>query len=498
MNTLQEAEHAHRQGNCALAKAQYEKYLIEHPCDAEAYHAFGILLAQLKEYDQSLEKINRAIALKPNQDNFYNNLGNVFLHLKLYDKASEAYKKAIKINPHYAAAYNNLGTIFYRQEKYIAAEKSYQKAIELRDNYIDANNNLVLARFQLGKFYFKNNDFIKAIGYFEWVLTQHKKLPEINQHLANSYLGLGDHEKALNYYFRQITESPLAEAYYNIGVLLARQEKLNDAVHYFKKADEQDPGNIDTQLNLGAICLKLNKMDQAVLYYQQANQLEPNNAEIAHILSALTQNSISLKAPTEYLTHLFDHYASHYDQHLTKMLHYDVPAILLKKIELEYAPAPASLRILDLGCGTGLAGEQFKQYASKLIGIDIADKMITIARSKNIYDQLITGDIESTIVDFVNINLIIAADVFTYIGDLDLIFSRVFNALIKNGLFVFSVERCFDQDFILQPSIRYMHSKNYLQELALRHGFTIKILDNAILRQQQNKPVEGYVVLLEK
>ena len=48
-----------------------------------------------------------------------------------------------------------------------------------------------------------------------------------------------------------------------------------------------------------------------------------------------------------------------------------------------------SLDILDLGCGTGLAGSWLKDYAKYMIGVDMSDQMAFLAKKKTIYQDVI-------------------------------------------------------------------------------------------------------------
>jgi predicted TPR repeat methyltransferase len=48
-------------------------------------------------------------------------------------------------------------------------------------------------------------------------------------------------------------------------------------------------------------------------------------------------------------------------------------------------------RVLDLGCGTGLAGERFRRSCSWLEGVDLSGGMIALARRKALYDVLEVG-----------------------------------------------------------------------------------------------------------
>lgn len=50
-----------------------------------------------------------------------------------------------------------------------------------------------------------------------------------------------------------------------------------------------------------------------------------------------------------------------------------------------------SLDILDLGCGTGLIGSWFKDYANKIVGVDISPTMLDMATKKGCYHELRRG-----------------------------------------------------------------------------------------------------------
>ncbi|NEQ12225.1 MULTISPECIES: class I SAM-dependent methyltransferase [unclassified Moorena] len=55
-------------------------------------------------------------------------------------------------------------------------------------------------------------------------------------------------------------------------------------------------------------------------------------------------------------------------------------------------------KILDLGCGTGLAGQALlEQGYQTIIGVDISGKSLDLAREKNIYTALYKADIQQAL-----------------------------------------------------------------------------------------------------
>ena len=76
---------------------------------------------------------------------------------------------------------------------------------------------------------------------------------------------------------------------------------------------------------------------------------------------------------------LFDQYAARYDAALTEHLAYRGPALLRDAVEAVMRAAGRPLRfgaMLDLGCGTGLAGAAFRPLADWLVGVDLSPAMI--------------------------------------------------------------------------------------------------------------------------
>ena len=100
--------------------------------------------------------------------------------------------------------------------------------------------------------------------------------------------------------------------------------------------------------------------------------------------------------------------------------------------------------------------------------------MIAKASSKNLYDRLENKEIiEFLFSEQTTYQLVTAADVLTYFGDLRQVFEGVAKVLDLNGMFVFSIsENTFSEsDYALTPSGRFVHKLDYILALLKKTGY---------------------------
>jgi predicted TPR repeat methyltransferase len=156
--------------------------------------------------------------------------------------------------------------------------------------------------------------------------------------------------------------------------------------------------------------------------------------------------------------------------------------------------------ILDLGCGTGLVGDVFKDLAAggRLDGIDIAPRMIEAARRRGIYDDLILDDLETVLaVPGRRYDLILSADTMIYLGDLAPTFSGVANRLMPGGFYIFAVESKSGEGWEQTPADRFRHSLSYLQAETTRAGLCFVEMMETVLRLEADAPVAGFVAAVQ-
>ncbi len=511
-------------GQLNQAKALLKKTIKQLPNEPSVYNSLGNILRRQGKDKDAIVAYQKATALNPNYPGALSNLGNAYLSQEKFTEAKQSYQKAIEVDPQYPDAHFNLARLLVSEGSLDEAIKHLTTVIEtipqhgaaqglLGNLYIEAGDYQNAAKHlsirttiqphhtdsqqALGNAYIKLEQYDLAVNHLSQALAQNPALDEIEHQLATAYLMSGQRDNALRHYLRQVEHAPHLDSLYNIGVILSDQQRHSDALGYFEQLLERDPDHLSTHLNMAAIYLKQSNLQKAINHYQKALTVDPNNAETKHILHALNQDELPNQAPTEYLQNLFDQYAPGYDKHLLEILRYDVPQQIHTLVVNEVNPHDHSLRILDLGCGTGLIAEQFRSQAKEMIGVDVSASMLEAAKRKGLYQQLLNQSVEEALDNFKEIDLVIAADVFPYIGNLKEIFQKTHHVLKPNGHFAFSIEKTLENNYILQKNIRYAHSKSYIESLSSDYGFEVISANNSILRNQLQKPLEGYIFLLK-
>jgi predicted TPR repeat methyltransferase len=314
-----------------------------------------------------------------------------------------------------------------------------------------------------------------------------------------------------------------------LGLLLVDRGDVAGAIDLLERAREAAPGFAPIQLSLGSAYAAAGHDELAVAAMETAIKLDgsstvplerlakhhitarrPREAigllrrilrrELDHeharfLLAGLTGDGTLIReAPRELIAELFDTYAANFEQHLVEKLEYSVPTSLAKLVAAIATP-DGSWRVLDLGCGTGLAGVELRGYARTLIGSDLSARMIARTRSRALYDELHVEDLDATLARENAVDLIVAADVFIYVGALDSTIAACAKALRPGGLLAFSIETG-GGDVVLETTLRYTHSDEYVRRLATANGLAIERAEPAVLRVNDGQPVHGMLYVL--
>ena len=404
--------------------------------------------------------LNQICKIDQRDADVWNMLAAVHGMLEEYMEAEQCARHVVALQPKSNGAYNNLANTLKSQGKLVEAEVFYRRALQLQPNYAEAYNNLAgLLRAQ-GKIEEAQACYVRALQ------------------LKPNYL----------------------EACFSLGVLLQQQNKINEAQAYFQKTIQLKPDHVKALLCLGRIYQESGALKDAETFFNRALQVDPESEETHFWMASLGLVETPPHPPKSHVMQLFDSYAEIFDEHLTSGLNYHTPEILFNALSLILQRKEQRLEVLDLGCGTGLCGPLFRDLARHLVGVDLSPGMLDKARKRNVYDDLLLGDVTLPLSSSSAIyDLIISADVFVYIGDLQRIFELVQVALKPGGVFAFSTESAENVDqYELRGSGRYAHAAKYIRTLGKAVALNEVSVDLVELRQEFGKPMMGNIFILQK
>ncbi len=194
---------------------------------------------------------------------------------------------------------------------------------------------------------------------------------------------------------------------------------------------------------------------------------------------------------------IFDGFAESYDANLAKIDN-NGPAMigtLLATLK------PKKARILDAGCGTGLCAPILRPYAQSLTGCDISIPMLEQAKAKRGYDALLRSDLGAPVtLPPGPFDVIVAADVMTYFGDLTPMLRGLAGIMAPGGWLIFTVEEAEGgPPHALAPTGRYKHTADGVAQMLTSAGLARPAhLHRDRLRTEFGYPVPGLALAAQK
>ena len=482
--------------------------------------------------------LKQALELAPRRASAHNDLGLALKELGQLEGAERAHRDALSLDPTYAAAHRNLGEVMRRRGALEQARRSFESALRL-------NPALNPCRLDLGQVLEDLGELGPASLCYEEAIAHSSAPAGIYIRLGTVLWRLGDALRALQAFEQAAAGAPgSAEAFYNLGcaqlelgrfeaagrsagealrlspefaeaVLLqaaavAASGAVGTAVELLRLpgdvAASPDVTVVSTvrlaqrYLLLATRLMNSRLFDPARHCLEAALREDPCEVMAQHLLSAVS--GANPDRPVEgYVRQLFDTSAATFDRDLVSKLGYDIPREMVQML-LEVASVPEERwSVLDLGCGTGLVGEQIAAHSHRLVGVDLAPNMIERARARGSYTDLQCADIIVSLAKPGRYDVVTAADVFIYVGKLESVIPAIRGVLNPGGWLAFSAEAvesvsgATSAECRLGLMGRYAHGVDYLRRLAAQSGFSIELLRPTRIRFEHRRPVEGWLTV---
>jgi predicted TPR repeat methyltransferase len=508
---------------------------------AASHHDFALGELENGRPAAAVTALEEALALAPRRASAHNDLGLALKESGRLEEAERAHRDALSLDPTYAAAHRNLGEVLRQRGALESARGCFETALRL-------NPALNPCRLDLGQVLEDLGELGPASRCYEEAIERSSAPASIYIRLGTVLWRLGDALRALQAFERAVAGAPgSAEALYNLGsaqlelgrfaaaghsaaealqlrpefseaallraAALAASGSIEMAVELLRRPDEpyvaatsavaRTVSAPQRYLLLATRLMNSRLFDPARHCLEAVLREDPAEPMAQHLLSALSGANPDRPADG-YVRQLFDTSAATFDRDLSR-LGYDIPREMVRAVLEVAGPPVGRWDVLDLGCGTGLVGEQVACHSGRLVGVDLAPNMIERARTRGFYTDLHCADITAALAleesSPERFDVVTAADVFIYVGRLESVIPAIGRVLRPGGWFAFSAEAvesipgATSSECRLGIMGRYAHGADYLRRLAAQHCFSIELLRPTRIRFEHRRPVEGWLTL---
>lgn len=335
--------------------------------------------------------------------------------------------------------------------------------------------------------------------------------------------GRGKHEYAI----ARVKMKDLAKTNYELGMFHFRRGNIDDAKLRFRITRWINPNYWGGYYGMG-LCLhqeyeyelanpdeekkqtffqslfqkKIDKKQESIENLRKALELNPDIEEAHYVLAVLGQKTTPVRVPNRVITATFDAAAENYNADYVGNYNYRGHIQVFEAVN-PLLPQGVPVSILDVGCGTGLCGQLFRENnasTASIVGVDISEAMIQQARElkftyKPVYDALETKDYRRYLDERkgnARFALIVAADSLQYSRELVDVLKQFRDVLQSEGLIAFVVPLAAEGDVKFEAQQQsFNYSPAYITAQLQQAGFVEKLHNTVPLYEGQ----EGYLVV---
>src|SRR5262245_57317026 len=394
----------------------------------------AILLQKNQQLVAAGEVYRRVFEMAPDHPRALHYAGLLAHQQGRNEEALALIERSIALVPDQADWYSNLGIVLQSEQRLDGAIDAYRRAIAIDPEHANAHNNLGV--------------MLRATGQPVEAEAAYRAAIRLNpEHI---------------------------DAYANLGILLNGLKRTREAAACYCKAITLRPKHPEARKLLALAHCTLGEVDEATRILEGWLEEEPGNPVARHMLAACSGRDVPERASDDFIETTFDGFAASFEAKLAR-LSYRAPSLIAAVLRDRGLEPLRLLDVLDAGCGTGLCGALIAPFARRLVGVDLSEGMLALAKEKSIYDTLMKAELGAYLCNnSETFDLIVSADTLVYFGDLKGIVAAFARALRPNGLLVFTLEHAVgdtdDAGFRLELHGRYSHARAYVEQLLAAAG----------------------------
>jgi tetratricopeptide (TPR) repeat protein len=230
-----------------------QSYAQSHPGSDDAAYLLAYISFRQDKPQESLRLFAQATKLKPPNANDLTIAALDYVLLKDYNDAAHYLELSLKMNPNDAEARYHLGRVRYQQNQFDLAISAFEEVLTRDPKNVKAQDNLGLS--------------LEAKNQIDPAITAYKKAIELDQAAA-------------------IHSS---QPYLNLGSLLAKSSRFDEAIPLLTRAAEIAPDEFKVHYELGRACFDSNRLDAARRQAEVAVKLDPGDSSGHYLLGRVYQ-----------------------------------------------------------------------------------------------------------------------------------------------------------------------------------------------------------------
>lgn len=340
-NRFETAKQLRAEGNFAAAAYEFNQTLADRNLQKESFEQVGDIMKLLGNNQKAADYYRKAIAVSPSDNQLRLNyakmldslgeenaavteynyiLGKTTDNKDILYSLERIYKKKLEASPENADLTSNLGAILQKEGKFDEALMYYQKS-----EYLNPSN--INTRLNVGTLYQQKKDYRTALKAYESVLIVEPNNINANLYRAQALSEMGNEKDAIEAYKKVVSLDPantevqsqmlsllqktmsttqfvdyvkknmpnvdVADLFYNYGLDLHKQNKLQDAITMYNESLKLNSQNPEVYVNIGIAQNQMGESEKALTTLKSAALKFPNNAQLNEAIKSVTNDIIN-------------------------------------------------------------------------------------------------------------------------------------------------------------------------------------------------------------
>ena len=276
------------QGRHAEAVPAFREALRLDPKMALAWHGLASAQRGLGQHKEALFACQQAVRFDPELAPAWLRLGNLHEHYEEYQDAIRAYREAVRARRYYPLAWYSLAVLCREEGQLPEAASAFLECLRLRPHDTDAwvglgityakQENRPGIRDVCQELAILDPDAAESFGrqYVEnWTPSRQapRRIAVRSTNRSGGRSSTGVH--------------PLAETWYEMGVLHRRQGETAEAISDFREAVRFDPDHVKAWFSLAVLHLRQSRSDEALNALREILRLKPRLTVAWHQLAQI-------------------------------------------------------------------------------------------------------------------------------------------------------------------------------------------------------------------